>query len=197
MWILLALSLIALVLAAVAIALALLSLRRLTLDTGWGRRLRPLGPQVIRIGPPREIVFDLVRVPYLSATPPRELREKVQVIDRGGNLVLAAHRTTVGRFTPTTVESVSLDRPGRVSFRLVRGPVPFVRETFVLVGLDDGAATELTYSGEMGTDGRALGALWGRIVAGYWEATVTRSLAALATAAETKTARRRARDQPT
>ena len=49
----------------------------LTLDTGWGRRLRPLGPLLVRIDAPREVVFDVAAAPYLSASPPRALRAKV------------------------------------------------------------------------------------------------------------------------
>ena len=163
---------------------------RLTLDTGLGRRTRQLGPQVLRIAAPRETVFDLVTVPYLSKNPPRSLQEKVEVLDTGADLVLAAHRTKAGGLTAVTVETVSFDRPERIGFRLVRGPVPSVTEQFVLTEVDHGRSTQLEYTGEMGTDGWALGALWGRIVARHWERTVATSLAGLQMSAE-KMAQRR------
>ncbi len=47
-------------------------------------------------------------------------------------MVLAAHFTTAGRLTTTTVETVRFERPHRVSFRLLRGPVPHVVETYEL-----------------------------------------------------------------
>lgn len=179
--------------AAAAVTFVLVATGRLTLDTGLGRRIRPLGPQVVKIRSPRETVFDLVAVPYLSKNPPRALRDKVEVLDPGADLVLAAHRTKAGGLTAVTVETVSFDRPERIAFRLVRGPVPFVAERFDLREVDGGAATELEYTGEMGTDGWALGSVWGRIVSGHWERAVERSLAALKDAAESMTLRREAR----
>lgn len=62
----------------------------LTLDTGWGRRSRALGPQVVRIAAPRQLVFELVAAPY-GIDPPRAFREKIEVLDRGRDMVLAAH----------------------------------------------------------------------------------------------------------
>lgn len=181
-WLALALAL--LVVALLLLAFVLMATGRLTLDTGWGRRVRPLGPQVLRIQAPRETVFDLIRLPYASANPPRDLREKVQVQERGTDLVVAAHRTKAGWFTTVTVETVTFARPAQVAFRLLRGPVPYVREGFELRELDGGAATELEYSGELGTDGWALGAAWGHLVARYWERTVADALASLRTSAE-------------
>ncbi|MDH4113696.1 MAG: SRPBCC family protein [Actinomycetota bacterium] len=173
------------------VAFVLLITGRLTIDTGWGRRIRPLGPQVAVIRAPRERIFDLIAVPYLSDRPPKALREKIEVLDRGEDMVLAAHRTPSSWFATTTVETVTFERPGRIGFRLVRGPVPFVRERFVLRELDGGTATELTYDGELGADGWVLGTLWGRVVAGRWEATVAASLEALRETAESDAGRRR------
>ncbi len=162
----------------------------LTLDVGLGRRIRPLGPQVVQIRAPREMVFDLVAVPYLAKNPPRAFRDKIEVLHRGEDLVLAAHRTKAGRLTTVTVETVSFERPERIGFRLVRGPVPFVLEQFSLTSIADGAATELAYAGELGTDGWAMGALWGRSVARHWERTVAGSLEALRSSAEDMAQRR-------
>lgn len=66
----------------------------------------------------------------------------------------------------------------------MRGPVPFVVEQFVLRELEGGTLTELEYTGELGTDGWALGAAWGARVARRWEDVVARSLAELKSAAE-------------
>jgi hypothetical protein len=97
-------------------------------------------------------------------------------------MALAAHftRTPLGR--ATTVETVRFERPGRIDFRLVRGPVPHVAESFVLQQAEDG--TELTWSGELGTDFWALGRWWGAKVAAIWEATVSSSLRAVTAEAE-------------
>ncbi len=184
-------------LATLAGTVALLSLGKLTLDVGWGRRLRPLGPQVVRIEAPRERVFDLIAVPYLSMRPPRELREKIEVLERGDDVVIAAHRTRVGRITTTTVESVSFARPEKITFRLLRGPVPLVAEQFVLREAADGRATELEYRGEMGTDLWILGEWWGHLVARYWERAVAEALASLRRACESAVARSSARKAQT
>lgn len=64
----------------------------LTLDLGIGRRVRPLGPITVRIAAPCETVFDVVAAPYLGRTP-RAMRSKLRVLERGSDLVLAAHYT--------------------------------------------------------------------------------------------------------
>jgi hypothetical protein len=51
---------------------------------------------------------------------------KLRVLDRGTDMVLAEHYTPVhhGRLTAATLETVTFDRPHRIGFRLVCGPVP-------------------------------------------------------------------------
>jgi hypothetical protein len=158
----------------------------LTLDLGVGRTLRPLGPIVLRIGAPREVVFDVVAEPYLGKTP-RALADKLHVLERGEDMVLAEHFTDVGPFVATTLETVRFERPGRIDFRLVRGPVPHVVETFELREADGG--TELDYSGELGADLWALGRWWGDRVARKWEAAVRSSLAGVKAEAERRAGR--------
>ena len=104
---------------------------QLTLDTGIGRRVRPLGPVDFTIRAPREIVFDVISTPYLDGTP-RALRDELDVWERGSDMVLAAHFTEVKCGTTTTVETVRFERPERVDFRVVRGPIPHVIESFLL-----------------------------------------------------------------
>lgn len=62
----------------------------LALDVGVGRRTRQLGPQTIDIAAPQEVVFDVIAQPYLGRTT-RAMREKVRVLERGSDMVLAAH----------------------------------------------------------------------------------------------------------
>jgi hypothetical protein len=154
----------------------------LTLDLGLGRRVRPLGPLRIEIAAPPETVFDVVADPYLGRTP-RAVAERLEVLERGSDMALAAHFTPLGRgLTATTVETVRFERPQRIGFRLLRGPVPHVVETFELRESDEG--TELEYRGELGTDLWRLGAWWGGQVAGPWVRTVEESLASIRTEAE-------------
>jgi hypothetical protein len=156
------------------------------LDLGIGRRTRPLGPQVLDIQASREVVFDIVAQPYLGR-PTRAMQEKIRVLERGRDMVLAAHFTPVaGRLTAQTVETVRFTRPDRVDFRLVRGPVPVVVESFVLG--EHGPGTRLEYRGELSTDLWGLGERWGRLVARRWEETVAASLTSVRQEAERRAA---------
>jgi Polyketide cyclase / dehydrase and lipid transport len=153
----------------------------LTLDLGVGRRVRPLGPIRRTIAAPPETVFDVIAAPYLRRTP-RAMQDKLQVWERSGDMALAAHATATGRVRTTTVETVRFERPHRVTFRLVRGPVPHVLETYELRPVADG--TEFAYTGELGTDGWRLGQWWGDRVAAPWERAVASSLDSIQTEAE-------------
>jgi hypothetical protein len=156
---------------------------KVTLDTGWGRRVRPLGPLTVEIAAPPPVVFDVIAAPYLGRTP-RAMEARLRVVDRGGDTVLAEHYTPVhgGRFTATTLETVTFDRPHRVRFRLVRGPVPHVAEEFLLTGHD--AATVIEYTGELGTDFGIAGQWWATRVAAAWEAAVGHSFTGIKAEAE-------------
>src|ERR687896_110784 len=167
---------------------ALVARGGLTLDIGIGRRTRPLGPIALDIAAPPEVVFDVIAAPYLGRTP-RAMSDKLEVIERGADLVLAAHFTRVAPgLTVTTVETVRFERPHRISFRLVKGPVPHVVERYELRAGETGTAFE--YSGELGTDLWALGAWWGAVVAPSWERTVASSLDGIRTEAERRGGRR-------
>ena len=91
---------------------------------------------------------DIIATPYWIERP-RALASKLEVWERGSDMVLAAHFTEVKGRTTTTVETVRFDRPERIDFRLVRRPVPHVTESFVLNETDTG--TRLTWHGELGT----------------------------------------------
>ncbi len=154
----------------------------LAVDLGIGRRTRPLGPIQVDITAPREAVYDAIVAPYAQRAP-RAFQDKVKVLVRGSDLVLAAHYTPISaRLRATTVETVRFDPPQRVDFRLARGPVPQVEESFVLTESEHG--TTLTYTGVLGTDLWGLGQRWGNLVAARWEAVVKESLTAVRAEAE-------------
>src|SRR5215469_1930606 len=156
---------------------------KMTVDTGWGRRLRPLGPFAVEIAAAPGVVFDVIAGPYLGRTP-RAMATKLRVVERGTDVALAEHFTPVlgGRLSVATMELVTFDRPQRIGFRLVRGPVPHVLEQFKLTERD--AGTVLEYIGELGTDLGGAGQWWASRVAASWEATVRRSLASITAEAE-------------
>ena len=166
----------------------------LTIDLAIGRTFRPLGPLTWRIEAAPEVVFDVISTPYLERTP-RALESKLRVLEWGSDMVLAEHFTpVVGGLIARTLETVRFERPHRVSFRLVRGPVPHVVEQFLLRERDTG--TELEYSGELGADLWALGRWWGELVARRWEAAVRSSLDAVKAEAERRAARPQAGEAP-
>jgi hypothetical protein len=162
---------------------------RLTLDADVGRTLRPLGPFDVGMAAPRETVFDVIAAPYLGRTS-RAMADEITVLERGSDMVLAAHRTPVGSgLVATTLETVRFSRPETVDFRLLRGPVPHVVERFTLT--EDAGATRLTYEGELGADFWAAGRWWGEQVAKRWEATVRSSLDRIKSEAERRADRGR------
>ena len=166
-------------------AYRLLATGAATIDIGVGRRVCGLGPLSWDVSTDREAVFDVIASPYLGRAP-RALRDKLQVWERGTDMVLAAHFTPVKCGVATTVETVRFQRPSRVDFRVVRGPVPHVVESFVLDETENG--TRLTWEGELGTDLWALGAWWGNRVARAWEKAVRSSLDAVVAEAERRAA---------
>jgi hypothetical protein len=155
---------------------------RITLDLGVGRRTRPLGPLIYDIAAAPETVFAMAAAPYAERRP-RGLREKVEILERGAGMVLAAHKTPLGNgLTAVTVETVTLEPPRRMSFRLLKGPVPHVAETFDFESTQGG--TRLIYTGELGTDLGPIGAAWGDLVARRWVATVRASFDQIKTESE-------------
>ena len=156
---------------------------KLTVDTVWCLRFRPLGPFGVEIAAPATTVFDVIAAPYLGRTP-RAMSGKLRVLQRGTDMVLAEHYTPVhdGRLTAVTLETVTFDRPHRIAFRLVRGPVPYITEQFALTEHD--GTTSLDYSGELGTDFGIAGQWWADRVAAAWEAAVRSSFAGIRTEAE-------------
>ena len=87
------------------------------LDLGIGRRVRPLGPQLVDMAAPREVVFDVIAEPYLGRAP-KALADKLRVLERGSDMVLAAHFTPLGGrlgLVAQTVETVHFEAERRAS----------------------------------------------------------------------------------
>jgi hypothetical protein len=164
----------------------------LTLDLGWGRSHHRVGPVELEIAAPRDVVFDQIASPYLGRTP-ADLRSKLEVLERDGNLVLARHRSKLRLLTSVTLETIRFEPPDRVTFRHVRGPVPHVLEEFRLE--ETASGTLLRYEGDLGIDFWFLGRLAGRYwVVRNWERVVRESLARLKDGAEDRARARRRRD---
>ncbi|MEX2586697.1 MAG: SRPBCC family protein [Actinomycetota bacterium] len=170
----------------------LVSRGRVHLDLGWGRSMHCLGPMDIAIDAPRDLVFQQVSGPYLGQTP-ASMKAKLKVLEQGENLVVAEHRTKLPLMDAVTVEAVRFERPGRITFRLLQGPVAHVWEEFLLEEL--GSQTKLSYRGEMEVDFWAVGSFYGAsIVRPVWEATVAKSFEQIKRGAEQRAAARRRRE---
>jgi hypothetical protein len=180
----------ALLIAGAAGMFLLLAMGRLCLDLGWGRSVHALGPIVIRIAVPRDLVFEIISAPYTGRTP---RGSGIEVVARSDALVVAAHHTKLHFYTARTVELVEFEPPSRVGFRHLTGPVPYAVEQFTLEESDGG--TEIHYSGEVGIDffvlGRAAARYW---VRPQWERTVREHLEDLRDRAEQRAAAQRSRE---
>jgi hypothetical protein len=156
-----------------------------TIDLGLGRRTRQLGPLKAEIRAQPEVVFDVVAAPYLGRTP-RALAAKLRVIERSHDMVIGEHDTSVlgGLMVATTLESVRFERPHMIHFRLLRGPVPLVTETFEFRSGSADGTTDFEYRGELSTDLWSVGACWGRLVARRWESAVSEALQSIQAEAE-------------
>ena len=152
---------------------------KLTLDTGWGRSKHHLGPLNWTVEASRELVWQQFSSTYLGSIP-RDMRDSLEVVERGSDMVVAWHKSRLGRFSAETVETVGFEEPSRIRFRHLRGPVPYAVEEFRLDEIN-GDTTLLTYEGELGLDGWGAGRLaaryaivpvWMRIVTEHVETTI-------------------------
>ncbi|HSJ16558.1 MAG TPA: hypothetical protein VK920_00515 [Solirubrobacterales bacterium] len=179
----------ALLIAGWAAGFLLLAMGRLSLDLGWGRSVHPLGPIMVRIDAPRELVFEIIEAPYTGRAPSGS---GVEVLARSDALVVAAHHTRVHFYTARTVEAVEFEPPARVGFRHLTGPVPHAVEQFTLEESD--GTTALRYEGEVGIDFFGLGRLAARHwVRPQWERTVREHLVEVKRRAEQRSAAQRSR----
>lgn len=174
-------------------AFALLAMGRLHFDLGWGRSLHELGPVILRIEAPPELVFEIISAPYLGRA---SGGSEIEVLARDERLVVAAHYTKVHFYTARTVEAVEFEPPSRVGFRHLTGPVPHAVERFVLEAVD--GTTELRYDGELGIDYFVLGRIAARRwVRPQWERSVRAHLEDVKERAEQRAEHRRERESRT
>ena len=170
------------------IGFLLFAMGRLGLDLDWGRSRHQLGPIEVEIDAPRELVFEILEAPYAG----RARAEGVEVLDRGEDMVVASHLSKVHFYTARTIEVIAFERPERIRFRHLHGPVPHAVEAFEL--REEGGRTSLRYGGELGIDFFALGRLAGRRwVVPQWEGVVSAHLEDLRERAEARAERARSR----
>ena len=153
----------------------------------WDGGVGPLGPPTVRIAADRDTVFDILAAPYLGRQT-RALAEKIQILERGSDMVLAAHRTPgAPRLTATTVETVRFTRPG--AGRLLPGSRPGSRGRGALHA--DGGGNGHGARLRRPPRHRPVGdrSAWGDVVAAPWERSVASTFAAVKAEAERRTGR--------
>ena len=99
----------------------------------------------VLIKAPRELVYQ-----KMSSIGQGRLKgdssESSRVISRDGNNIVAEFRTRSGLFTYTTIEQVTLEPPGRITFVHLKSPLQYAQEEFLFNDVDSG--TEMVHSGE-------------------------------------------------
>jgi hypothetical protein len=86
------------------------------LDLGIGRRLRPLGPQLVDMAAPREVVFDVIAQPYQGRAP-RALADKLRTrADLHRTVCVLDDQLGSADGCPTAVQVDRVD-PGRFGAR--------------------------------------------------------------------------------
>ena len=171
--------------------LGLMATGRLTLDTRWGRSLHQLGPVTWTIDAPRDLVWQQMTSQYTGRIP-RDMRDSLEIDERSDDMLIARHYSDLGGYTTETTEVINIDEPNTVRFRHLRGPVPHAVEEFRFEAVDD-KTTRLTYEGELGIDGWALGRLaaTAAVVPIWMDTVVSHVEEALANVDERMAARRR------
>ena len=99
----------------------------------------------VTIRAPRELVFQMTSS-FGRGRINGDQGESSTVLERTDDAVLAEFKTRAGPFRVTTVERVTLEPPGRLTFEHVSGPLPYPREEFAFREVPQG--TELEHSGE-------------------------------------------------
>ena len=108
-------------------------------------RAVPLHPHTTVINAPRELVYQMMSS-FGRGKLKGDNNESSRVVSRDGDKVIAEFRTSTGRRTHTTLEEVTLQPPGRITFRHLEGPLEYAVEEFLFHDVD--GRTELIHRGE-------------------------------------------------
>lgn len=166
---------------------------RIPFDIGVGRTVVRLSPRTVLVRARRPMLFEMLR----SAGQARGVRhrDRVEVLERSGDLIVARLRTDTGRGVTSSVEAARFFPGERVTYRHLLGPFPYALEEFVLREVPGG--TELEHRGEFAVDLWWLGRLAARLyIKRAYERLVDEHMAAIKEAAEARAARSRVHPMP-
>ena len=105
----------------------------------------------ILINAPRELVYQTMSS-FGRGKVKFDNNESSRVICRDGDTMIAEFITKAGPFRYKSIEKVTLEKPERISFEHLSGPLAYVQEEFVFNDIDGN--TELIHNGEF---------IWSRI----------------------------------
>ncbi len=99
----------------------------------------------IFINAPRELVYQTLSA-FGRGKVKFDNNESSRVICRDGDTIIAEFVTKAGPFRYKSIEKVTLEKPERIAFEHLSGPLAYVQEEFVFNDLDGN--TELIHNGE-------------------------------------------------
>jgi hypothetical protein len=162
---------------------------RITMELGWGRSGVALRDRRVRIAAPPEVVLDLLRRAARGYVPGITKRERTEVIEAEGDLIVNESLNDSRFGMVRAREAVRFHPDGRVTYRHLAGPLPGTEEAFEVRPADGGTA--LTYRGRIPVDFWGLGRLVARLlILPEYERLLDRHLEALAKSAEVRARRR-------
>lgn len=154
-----------------------------------------LSPQSLYIAAHRELVYQMVTAIGKGKLPGSSMSSKL--ISKNEDTIVAEFYTKVGLVTVTTREEMKLEKPERIRYRWLKGPVKHVREEIVFNETDNGGC-ELAHSGEFDLKIPLLGWLVGRLyIKRQFEKIVIDHMVEIKEAAEARAARSHLYPRPT
>jgi hypothetical protein len=163
---------------------------RITMELGWGRSWMSLQERRVSIAAPPGIVIDVLREAARGTIPGITARERTQVLEESGGLVVneSINDSRFGRVRAR--EAVQFHPRGLVTYRHLSGPLPGTEESFEVRGTDEGS--ELHYRGRIPVEFWALGRAVARVlILPEYERLLHLHIAALIKTCETRARRPR------
>ncbi|HEX6206770.1 MAG TPA: hypothetical protein VF058_00270 [Actinomycetota bacterium] len=163
---------------------------RIAMELGWGRSRMSLRDRRVEIAAPPDVVLHLLRQAAAGEVPGVTERERTEVIDADGDLIVNESLNDSRFGMVRAREAVRFHPDGRVTYRHLAGPLPGTEEAFEVKSADGGSV--LTYHGGIPVDFWALGRLVARfLILPEYERLLDEHLAALTKTAEARARRRR------
>lgn len=160
------------------------------MELGWGRSRLRLRDRGVTIAAPPEVVLHLLRQAARGEVPGVTQRERTEVIEAEGDLIVNESLNDSRFGMVRTREAVRFHPDGRVTYRHLAGPLPGTEEAFQVQPADGGSS--LTYQGTIPVDFWALGRLIARLlILPEYERLLDEHLGALTKTAEARARKRR------